>query len=164
MILSKLDSQLLMQSVPITTKVVSLNPTHSQVYSIQHYVIKFVRNLLQVGGFLWVLQFPPPIKKTDCHDISEILLKVGLNTITRTPCICIECIFTINKLTNLGKASKFSARLTLFLISASNKFCCMIPSSNTALVCRSVRFPVLLSILNPKKVMLCWSGLKNRYG
>jgi hypothetical protein len=107
MILSKLDSQLLMQSVPITTKVVSLNPTHSQVYSIQHYVIKFVRNLLQVGGFLWVLQFPPPIKKTDCHDISEILLKVGLNTITRTPCICIECIFTINKLTTLVRHQNF---------------------------------------------------------
>ena len=63
MIVRKLDLQLLMQSVPITTKVVSLNPTHSQVYSIQHYVIKFVRNLQQVGGFLWVLQFPPPFKK-----------------------------------------------------------------------------------------------------
>jgi len=28
-----------MQSVPITTKVVCLNPTHREVYSIQHYVI-----------------------------------------------------------------------------------------------------------------------------
>ena len=33
-----------------------------EVYSIQHYVIKFVSDLRQVGGFLWVLQFPPPIK------------------------------------------------------------------------------------------------------
>ena len=32
------------------------------VYSIQHYVIKFVRDLRQVGGFLWVLLFFPPIK------------------------------------------------------------------------------------------------------
>jgi len=32
------------------------------VLSIQHYVIKFVSDLRQVGGFLWVLQFPPPIK------------------------------------------------------------------------------------------------------
>jgi len=32
--------------------------SHSdEVYSIQHYVIKFVRNLLQVGGFLRVLCF-----------------------------------------------------------------------------------------------------------
>ena len=26
-----------------------------------HYVIKFVSDLRQVGGFLWVLWFPPPI-------------------------------------------------------------------------------------------------------
>jgi hypothetical protein len=35
-----------------------------EVYSIQHYVIKFVSDLQQVGGFLWVLRFPPPIKLT----------------------------------------------------------------------------------------------------
>jgi hypothetical protein len=28
---------------------------------VQHYVIKFVSDLRQVGGFLWVLRFPPPI-------------------------------------------------------------------------------------------------------
>jgi len=33
------------QSVPITTKVVSSNPTHSKVYSIQQYVVKFVSDL-----------------------------------------------------------------------------------------------------------------------
>ena len=32
--------ELPMQSVPITTKLVSSNPTHGEVYSIQHYVIK----------------------------------------------------------------------------------------------------------------------------
>jgi hypothetical protein len=31
-----------MQSVPINTKVVSLNPAHGEVYSMQHFVIKFV--------------------------------------------------------------------------------------------------------------------------
>jgi hypothetical protein len=45
-----------------------------KVYSIQHYVIKFVSDLQQVGGFLQVR-----------HDITEILLKVTLNTITLTP-------------------------------------------------------------------------------
>jgi hypothetical protein len=72
-----LDLQLPMQSVPITTKVVSLNPTHGEVHSIQHYVIKFVSDLRQVGG--------SPVfstNKTDCHDITELLLKVVLNTIT----------------------------------------------------------------------------------
>jgi hypothetical protein len=28
-------------------------------YSIQHYVINVVSDLQQVGGFLWVLWFPP---------------------------------------------------------------------------------------------------------
>jgi hypothetical protein len=28
---------------------------------VQHYVIKFVSDLRQVGGFLWVLRFPSPI-------------------------------------------------------------------------------------------------------
>ena len=42
--------------------VVSSNPAHGEVYSIQHYVIKFVSVLRQVGGFLRVLWFPSPIK------------------------------------------------------------------------------------------------------
>ena len=40
-----------------------------EVYSIQHYVIKFVNDLRQVGGY-------------DRHDITEILLKVALNVIS----------------------------------------------------------------------------------
>ena len=51
-------------------KDVSSNPVHGEVYSIQHYVIKFVSDLRQVGGFLRVLRFPPPIKLT-----ATILLK-----------------------------------------------------------------------------------------
>jgi hypothetical protein len=54
-----------MQSVPTTTKVVlSSNPAHGEMYSIHHYVIKFVSDLRQVGGFLRVLRFPPSIKMT----------------------------------------------------------------------------------------------------
>jgi hypothetical protein len=64
MIVWYLDLQLSVQSVPITTKVVSLNPVPGEVYTIQHYVIKFVSDLRQVGGFLQVLRFPPPIKLT----------------------------------------------------------------------------------------------------
>jgi hypothetical protein len=44
--------------------------------------MKFVSDLQQVGGFLQVLRFPPPIKLS--HDITEILLKVALNTIEQT--------------------------------------------------------------------------------
>ena len=53
-----------MQSVPITTNVVSSNNTHGEEYSIQYYVIKFVSDVQQVSGFLQVLWFTPPIKLT----------------------------------------------------------------------------------------------------
>jgi len=49
--------------VGFTTNVVSSNPA-------QHYVIKFVSHLWQVGYFLWVLRFPPLITLT-----ATILLK-----------------------------------------------------------------------------------------
>ena len=53
---------------------------HDEVYSIQHYVIKFVSDLRQVGGFIQVLRFPPPIKhKLDVtHDLLEMAFKVIL--------------------------------------------------------------------------------------
>jgi hypothetical protein len=40
-----LDVQLSRQSVAITIKVMSSNPVHCEVYSIQHYVINFVTDL-----------------------------------------------------------------------------------------------------------------------
>ena len=49
------DLQLTVQSVTITTNVVSSNPVHGKVCSIQHYVMKFVSDLRQVDGFLCVL-------------------------------------------------------------------------------------------------------------
>jgi hypothetical protein len=46
-------------------------------------VIKFVIDLRQVGGVLQALV--SSTKKTNCHDITEILLKVALNTIIPPP-------------------------------------------------------------------------------
>ena len=65
-----------MQSVSISFKVVSSNPADGRVYSIHHYVIKW-----------WFSTDTPvpSINKTDSHDITEILLKVVLNTITPLP-------------------------------------------------------------------------------
>jgi hypothetical protein len=60
----KLDLLLAVQSVPITIKGVSSNPVHGEVDSIQQYMIKFVGDLRQVGGFIRVLWFPPPINLT----------------------------------------------------------------------------------------------------
>jgi hypothetical protein len=50
------------QSVPIATDVVCSSLADGEVYSIQHYVVNYVSNLRQVGGFLLVFRFPPPIK------------------------------------------------------------------------------------------------------
>ena len=63
-IVRQLDLQLPSQSVPITIKVASSNSAQGEVYSLQNYVIKFVSDLRLNGGFLMVLQFPPPIKLT----------------------------------------------------------------------------------------------------
>ena len=62
--------------------VVSSNLVHGKVYSIQHYVIKFV-SLRQVCD----LSPDTPVSstnKTDRHDITEILLKVALNATNQT--------------------------------------------------------------------------------
>ena len=67
-----LGLQLPMQSVPITTKVMSSNHAHGEVYCIQHYVMKFVSDLQQDTS----------THKSDGQDIAEILLKEGFNTIT----------------------------------------------------------------------------------
>ena len=67
-----------MQSVPITTNVVSSNPAHGEVYSLQYCVIKFVSDFRQFSPGISVSS----TNKTDHHDITEILLKVALNTIT----------------------------------------------------------------------------------
>ena len=53
-----------MQSVPNITKVVSSYTAHGEVYSIEHYVIKFVSDFRQVGGIPGVLWFPAPMKLT----------------------------------------------------------------------------------------------------
>jgi hypothetical protein len=57
----QLDLQLPVQSASVTTEIVSLTNVHGKVYSIQHYMIKFVSDLRQVVGFLRV---PPPITRT----------------------------------------------------------------------------------------------------
>ena len=62
---------------------------------IQHYVIKFVSDLRQVGGFHRILDIYPvsSTNKTDRNDITEIMLKVARCVATRTQkrsCVHIE--------------------------------------------------------------------------
>ena len=66
-----------MQSVPISTKVVSSNSDHGEVYSIHHYVI-------MAGQWFSSGTLVSSTNKTDSQDIAEILLKMALNTIKQT--------------------------------------------------------------------------------
>jgi hypothetical protein len=78
------------QSAPITTKVVSSNPVHGEVYSIQHYVLQFISDFQHV----WFSPGTPfsSTNKTARHDIAEILLKVALKAINpQYPCsLCLS--------------------------------------------------------------------------
>ena len=73
-----------MQSVLITTKAGSSNPAHCVVYSIQHYMIKFVSDFRQVRLFN-PCTLVSSSNKNDRHDIAETLLKVASKTITLIP-------------------------------------------------------------------------------
>jgi hypothetical protein len=66
-------------------------------------VIKFVSDLRHISGFLLVLRFPPPIKLTR-RDITEILLKVALNTINQPKVVTVPNKITIciDKITTSG--------------------------------------------------------------
>ena len=65
--------------MPITTNIVNSNLTNGEVYSIQHYVIKFVMTCDRL-----VVIPVSSTHKTDHHDTTKILLKVALNIITLT--------------------------------------------------------------------------------
>jgi hypothetical protein len=68
-----LDLQLLVQSVPITTKVVNSNTVHGETTLCDE-----VCEGLATG---WWFSPASSTNKTDCHNITEILLKVAFNTI-----------------------------------------------------------------------------------
>jgi hypothetical protein len=64
-------------------------------WCVQYYVIKFVSDLWQVEWF----STGPPVSstnKTDHHDITEILLKVVLNTIKQTNSIRIGLLHILH--------------------------------------------------------------------
>jgi hypothetical protein len=84
-----------MQPVLITTKNVSPNPVHGEVYSIQHCVIKFVSDF----------QFSSP-NKTDRHDIAEILLTLNTISQTRMYLNVTHIIYLLKKSLKLRKGNK----------------------------------------------------------
>jgi hypothetical protein len=73
--------------MPITSKVVSSNPAHDEVYSI-HYILILAVICDRPVDF--------STNKTDRHDITEKLLKLVLNTIT--PITTYTNVLTVNLL------------------------------------------------------------------
>ena len=118
------------QSVPITTKVVSLNPAHGELYSIQHYVIKFISELQHVGGFLRVLRFPPQYNRN--------LVKSGVkhHNPDHSPSYCFRC-YTVLK-------NMFSVRKSIYSITCIKKdyaICKTIIRNTSYLVLNNWYFP-----------------------
>ena len=75
-----------MQLVPITTKVVSSNTAQAVRRDVLDITLcDNVCHWLAAGQ--WFSQCTPisSTNKTDCHDITEVLLKVAVNTKTLTP-------------------------------------------------------------------------------
>ena len=72
------------QSVPITTKVVSSNHTNGE-----WNLIQYVKVCQWLAAGQWFSPGNPVSStiKTDCLDIAKILLKVALNPLTLTPLI-----------------------------------------------------------------------------
>jgi hypothetical protein len=86
----------------LSTKVVSSNPAHGEVYSIQHYVIKFVSDLQQVSGFLRVVRFPPPIKLISKWFLGFFFIMYrGMTKVEES--IIHECLITSNESINLSR-------------------------------------------------------------
>ena len=121
-----------MQSVPITTKVVSLNPAHGEVYLMHYYAI--VCQWLAAGRWFSLCTLLST-NKTDRHDITEILLKVALNTITHPPppSLSVVSTWTSTSLNLLGQKET-----TFFLCWTSSEFVILVPIQNSTWLLESV--------------------------
>ena len=109
----------------IATKVVSLNPAHGEVY-LMHYVI--VCQWLAAGRWFSLCTLLFSTNKTDHHDITEILLKVALNTITHPPppSLSVVSTWTSTSLNLLGQKET-----TFFLCWTSSEFVILVRFQNS---------------------------------
>ena len=116
----------------IITKFVSLNPAHGELYLIQHYVIKFVSDLRQVfsgdSGF--------STNKIGCHDITEILLKVALYTITLHVDVHILLLYTENHISSVMiiLLAQSVGDCAFEPLSGQNKDLILVPAASTPII------------------------------
>ena len=87
--------------------VVSSNPY--QVYSIQHYVIKFVSDFQQVGDFLCVL-WVSSTNKIDRHDTTEIVESGAKHHISKPTLLYYEQI-NINRKSSIFEVKQYVPKL-----------------------------------------------------
>jgi hypothetical protein len=78
--------------LPITTKVVSSNPVHGEVYSIQHYVIKFVSDLRCFFPDKW----HDEISKEKHYVRLEMVPSFTLTCNRNRMCMCMRISLSIN--------------------------------------------------------------------
>ena len=76
-------------------EVVSSNSAHDEVYSIQHYVIKFLQGLA-TGWWFSPDTLVSSINKTDRQDIAAILLKVDVKHHSHIFCFIISDIISVD--------------------------------------------------------------------
>ena len=90
-------------------------------------MIKFVSDLRQISGFLQVLDPVSSTNKTDRHDITEILLKVALNTINTQTQITLVYNFNIfdyttNSLDLLNFEAYYNKRRLISYLERTTRF------------------------------------------
>jgi hypothetical protein len=78
---------------------------------VQHYVIKFVSDLRQVCGFLRILRFHPPIKRTATIYLNIVESGVKPHKTKPSQTIGMTCIVTVN--TKLIKGTQWAYLLCL---------------------------------------------------
>ena len=100
-----------------TTCAISAYP-HYKVHSIQHYVIKFVSDLQQVGALIEVLQVSST-NKIDHHYIIEILFTMVLNTIFPNPYVFTIAIGYLSRITLYQKTTFLCPYLSSYLLTLS---------------------------------------------
>jgi hypothetical protein len=129
-----------MQSVPITTNVVSLNPTRARF---TRYNI--IWSSLSVATGQWFSPGNPvsSTNKTDHHDITEILLKVALSVLNQQTIRKLLSVLMYNK-----KKNQISTQIVISLKSTClwrNTICYNINIINNWLVWKVVKYYIDIS-------------------
>ena len=81
-------------------------------------MIKFVSDLRQVGGFLWVLRFPPPIKLT-AMKYNTYIVESGVKHHNPNSTYSLESVLTL-------KDFRIYSQLTKLLLKHSLVFICFL--------------------------------------